>query len=189
MPKIRFLGRLAVFAAIPIAGCDYFSNVVIPVADTTPPAAVSGVYDLAQGKYVALGFNPGGVSYFTNDPTATFLAVAATYDAGGAKSVFMFGQYGYACRRTSDGFVARLDDEFLNQQGPQVASQTGNVGDTVSNGVWTYDSVRFDQVPASECDNLGIGWTYVYTYFWWNVQSEDFHGNESYGSGEIDYHP
>jgi hypothetical protein len=168
------------------AGCQYFSNVVIPAVDTTPPSAIAGVYDVEQGKYVALGFGIQSVYYDVYDPTTTLMAVGSTYDQGGAKSVSMTAEWVYYCEDSS-GDVGILTDDFVRPPPPTSASQNGKVGDTVSNGVWAYFAVRFDQVPSAR-DECPRGWTPLYTAFNWSFESVDFHGNTSWGSGEIDYH-
>jgi hypothetical protein len=188
MKLLRSFSWVAFLGAAALSGCDYFSNVVIPATDTTPPYAVSGVYDIVQNQYVALGatgdsLDKPALKYRVTDPTETYMAVGATVDLGGAKSVHVWGQFVWWCR-DSHGTEGLEPGPIV---GSNTATQNGNVGDTVSDGVWTYLAVRFDQVePANGCAQNG--WTYLYTKFYWFTTSEDFHGNKAYSTGEMDYY-
>jgi hypothetical protein len=160
-------------------GCQYFTNVVVPAHDSTPPGAWAGVYDVAKGEYVALG-DGAGVEYTTTDPTATYLAVAAGYDQGGVKWVTESqGVWVAYCKGAAAGYGETVSVADQSQ------SQRGTVGSTVSNGLWVYDLVRFDQCPA-QCP---IGWPIDHLAFTWDVATSDFANFTAYGTGEIDYYP
>src|SRR5436190_15916163 len=45
----RIQYALLVLGAASFAGCDYFTNVVIPAVDTTPPSSIAAVYDVVRG--------------------------------------------------------------------------------------------------------------------------------------------
>ncbi len=178
-----------------LSGCDYFTNVVIPAQDTTAPLAVTGVYDLEQGKYVEIGLGgcplefdecPPAFQYTVTDPTLTVLAVGATYDTGGAKSVDLEVWFEYWCRDSKGKTEGPV---FYETSGHQTATQTGRVGDTVSNGLWTYVPVRFDQYPSDPpngCREFGL--TTIGKAAELFVVSEDFFGNQAIQTGEIDYY-
>jgi hypothetical protein len=176
--SLSWVGWVGFAGATALSGCDYFSNVVIPATDTTPPLAWSGVYDIQQGKYVALGIGNYAFYYTVTDPTATYLAVGATYDAdGGAALIQLGGDFGTEC---TDGTWYQYDrQEFLTERQP------GKVGDTVSNGLWTYFAVRFDQFPPL-CEQNGKKTNYKLVQMW--PAGADFHDNIAWGEAEIYYY-
>ncbi|HEY2513414.1 MAG TPA: hypothetical protein VGI39_21240, partial [Polyangiaceae bacterium] len=111
--------------------------------------------------------------------TETFLAVAATVDSGGAASVLISTNSSLQCRDGNGGShtVFQLGDL-------QTGTQDGTVGQSVSDGVWIYEPVRFDQFDS--CPN---GWRLTEATYSWATVSEDFHGNRSTSHGEMQYMP
>jgi hypothetical protein len=169
----------AVFlAATGMTNCQYFTNVTIPATDTTPPLAFSGVYSLTQGNYVDSTTDSSFV-YDVPSDTETYLAVGATMDSGGAASVIMSTSSNLHC---IDGGG---NSHLVFQNGDfQTGQQAGSVGQVVSDGIWVYEPVRFDQFDT--CPN---GWRLSVATYSWTTISEDFHGNRSTSQGEMQYVP
>jgi hypothetical protein len=168
---------LVVGLALGLAGCQYFTDVVVPATDTTPPVAVSGVYDLRAG-YVRLGFGDP-FEYVVTDPATTYLAVGASWDDGGAESVQITGGLTLYCDN-GHGLGQTQTEDFA----PKSASQKGSVGSVVSDGVWTYYVIRFDQVGCAT-----EGFQLRRAVLGWSTRATDFHGNQSVGSGSMVYKP
>ncbi len=181
MGPLRRLSPLGVLAATSLfAGCDYFSNVVIPATDTLAPASIAAVYDVQKGEYVEMDFSPG--MYFeVSDPTLTFMAVGATYDNGGAQGLTMNAVWIDYCWEGG----ANPTPHYWPLSELQ-SQQAGKVGDTVSNGLWSYYPVRFDQEPHG-CSG-GPGALAQVAFQWW-VSSVDFHENETSNQGFMSYTP
>jgi hypothetical protein len=181
---------VVVAGGLAAAGCQYFSNVVVPANDPTPPTAISGAYELTKGAYQALSFDQAGAfELAVNDDTETFLAVSAGMDDGGPRNVEMLGpnRDPYGPIATMWCTDARGVDHVTTVQtwGQPVVSQHGNVGDTVSNGLWTYVPVRFDQFDACPA-----GTRLRTATFAWSTRAEDMAFHATYGTNvSIRYTP
>jgi hypothetical protein len=164
-----------------ISSCEYFTNVIVPPQRTSEPAAWAGVYALRDGAYVSLGPGQGGAYYRTNSATDAFLAVAAGYDPDG---IYAVKEYDAEWLQYCKGTGIDPDSQWVADQ---VVTQPGGIGQTVSNGLWTYDLVRFDQAPT-ECPN---GYSLDHITFQWKVSAQDYFGFAEWpwGSGQIDYYP
>jgi hypothetical protein len=162
-----------------LTNCQYFSNVTVPATDTTPPTAIVSAYDVATGNYDKTGFGQP-LSMTVTDPTLTYLAIAAGLDGGGTQSVSISGGISINC--TNDNGIGSTTFEDL---APQTGTQPGGVGSTVSDGVWMYYVVRFDQL--ADCPASGFRVTSV--NFGWSSEVSDYHGNTSSTFGNMTYRP
>jgi len=146
--------------------CQYFSSTTVPVTDATPPVTWDGVW--LDGNYVALASS--GVSFaYHIAPGASVFAVSSGMDDGGVSKITTGGTSGWTCCR---GSICRRTTSLGV---PTVTTQPGNVGDTVSNGVWTTFVVT---APAVDC---GDGFTLTSYALSWATTAEDFHGNRTSG--------
>lgn len=144
--------------------CSQFKKVTIPATDTKPPVAI--------GSYFVDGENHWSLSpvdYVTNDPNADIIAVATAWDAGGARRVHMDRYVEIWCSKP--GFGQMTSVTFF----PHSATQSGGIGDTVSNGVYAIDT--FD--VAHYRGYCRSGYTATEIYYQWTVRAEDFHGNKA----------
>jgi hypothetical protein len=182
-PASPYFRRIAfVLSAVPLllSGCKFFSTVTVPVTDTKPPLAPVSVFDFGISDYAAIS-TMLPLRYEVTDPERTYLAVSATVDSGGAKEVMMWGMWLKYCTATG------VPHETLFVQVPDEPPSTAQVGDTVSNGRWSYQVVRFADAPAGlPCPGGGAP---HHLSFKWFTTAVDFHGNETDNEGEILYYP
>lgn len=171
---LALLSLLACLTAAP--GCEFFSDTIIPSVDNRVPYSWVAVYTIADGHvgtdHATNGHVPITAShrwqYVIEDPNELHMALAATTDSGGAKQIRMQSQVVVRCFNSPYWFA-------LEPLDTRVKSQSGSVGDTVENGVWTgrpfKPSEWFDQIY--ECDHGYISMN-------WITKSEDFSGNVSH---------
>ncbi len=163
--------------------CQYFGTTTVPTNDTSVPGAWVGVYDVATASYVALDVT--NVQYTVTDPTATYAAVGAGYDPTGVLVINLHGaQWAAHCSADSGaiavlGSVSAISDE-------QVASQSISPGATISNGLWLYNAVRFDQAPPLSCPE---GLKLDHISFVWQLAAASYGLKEATAIGEMDYYP
>lgn len=159
------LGRLSpcvlpVAAALLFGGCEFVSDTVVPAVDHTSPFAAptiftNGAHSWAEGK-----------TFTTSSKNKTWIAVAGGFDKGGTKRLVMHRE-AYAYIDIGGGYGQKMHIHLA----PKVITQSGSVGQTVDNGLWTVDFVK----PSS----FGAGAQGTVTeagYSYW-VEAEDFHGN------------
>jgi hypothetical protein len=169
--SLAFVG----LASLSMVGCEYFSQVTVPINDTNPPEAWSTVYDVVAGKHVASGVRTSQATYTVKDDRATYLAIGAAMDNGGAKRVTIQGNARVDCTN-GQGIASTQYQHFGQEQ----AEQSGGVGSTVDNGVFTYYAVRFDQIV-----HCSPGFHVESASFSWVTLAEDFHGNRAVGAGGV----
>lgn len=162
--------------------CQYFGTTTVPTNDTSVPGAWVGVYSLATASYVALDVTT--VQYTVTDPTATYAAVGAGYDPTGVSLVNLHGaQWAAHCSVESGGIGVWGSTVDLPEQ---VASQSTDPGATISNGLWLYNAVRFDQAPALSCP---AGLKLDHISFIWQLSTASYGLNTATAVGELDYYP
>lgn len=163
-------------AILLLGGCDLFSDVTIPAADSTDPVAWAAVW--VESSYVSMSSGSGALSYTVTDPDKTYLALAAIVDGGGAHSVTMSAELIRYCD-LGGGFSQVQRATYA----PVTETQSGSVGDTVSDGVYTAHGIRFGSLSCSSG-------TLTSARLIWSVSGEDFHGNtDSHGWAELNYVP
>ncbi len=160
------------------AGCDYFSDVVIPTFDFDPPTAMAGVY--RSGQYLALSSNNGpALSYKVSSLDDYYLPFGAAIDDGGAKRLTVQGEFNRVCVQ---GNLAQSQSGLLL---PIVSTQSGSAGSTVSNGIWDGPYLRLRNYAT--CNS---GYTLSYVEYTWRVTAEDFGGNaRTHGWAKIYWTP
>jgi hypothetical protein len=167
-----------------LGGCQYFSHVIIPASDDQLPLSVVSVYDVAAGDYAEMSLMLP-LRYEVTDPEAVYMAVGATYDNGGAKRLAMFGMWVYYCSESGVGYVA---GEIL--AGPGALGPEATVGDEVSNGLWSYYTVRFADAPLRQPRPCAGGRRLPQRItFKWYTDSYDYHDNHEKNEGELVYYP
>ncbi|MFY0537404.1 hypothetical protein [Nannocystis pusilla] len=161
-----------------LVGCDYFFDTTVPASDSTPPVAWAAVYH--GGEHVDISSsNAGSPLSFAADPDEYYLLIGAGTDDGGTKKVTVSHNFSRTCVQ---GNLAQ------NSSGlgvPMIETQSGSVGATVSNGVWTGPTVRLRDYAT-----CNAGWTLSQLTYSWHVTAEDFHGNtQTHGSANIHWVP
>jgi hypothetical protein len=167
-----------VLALATMAGCEYFSDVTVPAVDNTPPTAYAAVW--RSDVYEAISNNPGAPLVFeVSDPNDYYMLVGAGTDAGGTKKVTIAHEFTRSCIQ---GGLGQFQSGLM---APMVETQSGSVGQTVSNGVWGGPYVRL-----SDYMTCNPGWTLTSVAYHWHVTAEDFHGNKSsHGWAKIHWTP
>lgn len=158
------------------SSCEWFSNVVVPATDTDSPTLWNGVYDVSAGQYVALATSAGAGPIATQfgvalaDQSNTYLAVGAAIDPGGVAEVSLDGRVELSCWGP-DG----KDYSWSSREVP-TEYQHGSVGATVSNGLWTYGVIRFDQY-LTMCPSIIPGGHFRFVDYEWTTEGIDFAGH------------
>jgi hypothetical protein len=155
---------LLFFLATGFTECDAFEDVTVPVTDSEPPVPFNGIW--YQGDYTVLTFEQQPVLY-TAEPGEPLVIVAGGLDRGGVRSVTFAGSSGMTCCRR------RVCSTYQTLTEPNVQTQDGAVGSTVSNGVWASTGMT---VPGCDARSTSGSWSYT-----WQVTVEDFHGNRVVG--------
>lgn len=160
------------------AGCDYFSDVVVPTFDFDPPIAMAGVY--RGGQYLAVSNNNGTpLSYQVSSLDDYYIPFGAGIDDGGMKRMTMQPEFNRVCTR---GTLGQSQSGLLV---PIVRTQSGSAGATVSNGLWDGPVLRLRDY--AQCNP---GFTLSYVEYTWRVTAEDFGGNStSHGWARIYWTP
>jgi hypothetical protein len=162
---------LCTVAMATLGGCESFWDVVVPAADTTPPTAIATIYE--NGTHVPASDRT------THDPSEGIVVVASGIDEGGIKRISLTRSGKVYCD-IGGGFskVYHLDTV------PTTIEVGGGVGDTVSNGQWTFDVARPGDIGC------GPGEVVLLAEYHWGVEAEDFHGNtSSMTAGVLSYEP
>ncbi|MCY0988515.1 hypothetical protein OV203_15390 [Nannocystis sp. ILAH1] len=163
--KKRRQGAGLLALAMALVGCDYFYDVTVPASDSTPPVAWAAVYRAEVYEAIS-GGTQTPLSFEVADPNLYYLVIAAGTDAGGTRKVTMNHEFTRTCVQ---GDLGQNTSGLL---APFVDTQSGSVGSTVSNGVWTGPLVRL-----SDYATCNPGWTLSYVAYEWTATAEDFHGN------------
>lgn len=169
----RFFGLLGATALVLSSGCEFWSEVTVPAADSTPPMGVTRLHEIGGEGLDLFAYTSGEtVNYVTSDRHRTFVAVAAAWDQQGARRVRM---YHGATRTCANGDIGASQQIHM---APLEAQQSGGPGDVVDTGVWTGRAVSM-----READNCpGATELVSYTY-WWSAQAENFSGQVVDGAG------
>lgn len=176
-----------------LGGCEFFSNVVVPATDDTDPHALIWLLDLEEGVYK----DARGQVWVTSDPNEGFITMATALDAGGARRVTMrrkvTGVYGhphpywqyFPLAIQSWGTPALYYPITL---GLREETQSGGVGDVVSDGLWTGDYITPGSYESLLPSSVGGRPLYMLVFTWW-AETEDMHGNVSISPpGYLVYH-
>ena len=173
---MRNVHPIAIVAALGVASCQFFSDVVVPSRDTTRPSALATFYDWDSGQHIHQS------TLTISDPTRRLVALATTVDSGGAKRATMEPEVVARCIKGNVAVFAFLS--FL----PITQTQSGQVGSTVKNGVYAFKPARlsdYTNICQSQA-NATLDWI----EFRWTADGEDFHGNQSdVASGALRYDP
>lgn len=162
-------------ALVLLSGCDLFSSVTVPASDNVSPTAIASVW--IESSYEATSSGASPLSYTVTDPDKTHMAIGAIMDAGGAHSVAISAELVLDCDL---GGIAQR--QYLTYA-PISQTQSGSVGDTVDNGVYTAHGIRFSSLSCTSG-------TLTQARFTWNVSGEDLHGNSaSHNGAEMVYIP
>jgi hypothetical protein len=161
--------------ALPLlGGCELFDDTVVPPVDSSPPIAAPTLYQ--GGDYVWAT----GKTWTTSSKSQGYIVLAASYDWGGARKVTLNR---HATALYAQGDIGAYQFAAL---APIVETQSGGVGQTVSNGVWTGDWVQPGKMFAATLSGMPLQWV-EYT---WSVTAENFHGGVSTTpGGTIRYEP
>jgi hypothetical protein len=162
-PRVAF-ALMLFFLATGFTECDSFEQVTVPATDTEQPVPFNGIW--YQGEYKVLTFEQQPVLY-TAEPGEPLVIVVGGLDRGGVRSVTLTGQTSMTCCRR------RVCSTYQTLTEPNVQTQNGTVGSTVSNGVWTSTGMT---VPSCDARSTSGSWRYS-----WQVTVEDFHGNRVVG--------
>lgn len=156
------------------SSCQSFSNVVVPATDTDSPTLWNGVYDVSAGQYVDLAPSPSSAQFAVAlaDQGNTYLAVGAAIDPGGVAEVNLAGEVDLWCWGP-DG-----KDYLWSSREVPTEFQKGSVGSTVSDGLWTYGVVRFDQY-LTRCPSVVPGGHFEFVQYLWTTEGLDFAGHIS----------
>ena len=131
-----------------------------------------------ESSYVSMTSGSGVLDYTVTDPDKTYFALAALVDSGGAHSVTMGAELLVYC--SLGGGISQL---HRSTYAPRTETQSGSVGDTVSDGVYTAHGIRFGSLRCPSG-------TLTSAYLIWSVSGEDFHGNtDAHGWAELSYVP
>ena len=154
--------------ALLTTGCEFWDEVTVPAADTTPPAAVARLLELDGEGMDRFAFQAGQqVSVVTNDPNRRFVAIGAAWDPQGAKRVRVDRGGSYTCVLPGGGVGSA---SFITIA-PLHATQAGGPGVVVDTGVWNGALVTTDKDGL--CDAPYVLESYTY---WWSVEAENFFG-------------
>lgn len=164
-------------ASIASTGCNEFWDVVIPAKDVTAPTVVPG-YILNGKKTIGVG----GIYVETTDKNATFYAISSAVDTGGVARLESMSRVVLECAGNGRSQWVWPDEEIHDGH----ATQDGDVGDTVSSGLWDMNIVRLSALlRRATCP--GDTWPITIRYLW-RTYAWDFHGNVSpLTHGEITY--
>ena len=168
---------LGLLAAGATTACDDFDDVTVPSVDSQKPLNLSAYY--RNGKRT-VSIRP--LRLTTDDPEESILVLPAAYDAGGVKKLTVRRRVTRSCH-----MGAQFYDVAPIELSPLTRTQSGGVGDTVSNGLYAGYSFRAQNHIDEEFCNIGE-WPML--TFHWSIESEDFHGNvaES-GWNTLSYNP
>ncbi len=161
------IAALAVLAST-LTACEYFQDVTIPLLDFTAPTAWTSVYFNGMHQDISGGV-ANAINYEMSDPNTYFLIIGASTDNGGSARVDLNWEVEHFC---TSGDLGQIKNAL---KVPGWATQSGNVGDQVSNGVWAGELIRFSNM-ANPCSP---GWQWVASTVYWQAVAEDFHGNQS----------
>jgi len=161
MSKKMTLAALATFSLI--AGCESFTDVSIPAHDAIAPTALPTLYEDGAHVYAS--------PQTSSNAGESYVVVATAMDGGGAHRVTLV-RHGKATCDLGGG----IHQASFIHYAPIEATRVGDVGDTVSNGLYVVDVVKPGQYACSQ----GVLIRGEYT---WSVEAEDFHGNESVTDG------
>jgi len=169
-----------------LSGCEYFGEVLVPSSDSAAPYSILSVWhegehrDLSLGRESLLDASSGNaLEYAISDRDAIYIAISAGLDGGGVREIRQQYRVSYRCLW---GPPVRT---VLVPWTPMTQTQRGEVGDSVSNGLWTGAVFRarnyLDRVEGCPSDGFRLE-------FEWLTSSEDFHGNRSaWGLGVMRY--
>lgn len=157
-----FFAPLLLSVTMGATDCEYYSDVIVPSSDTSPPAAYDGVW--RGGEYQAI--RPSGSTGLTFHikPGQPVFAVSSGIDPEGLRKITMSTGGGWLC---CNGNVCSSTSSLSV---PIVETQAGTVGSTVSSGIWTAVEVK---LPS-----CNPGYTMMSFGFTWTTQAENFHNGK-----------
>ncbi|HEX3758782.1 MAG TPA: hypothetical protein VHW23_08745 [Kofleriaceae bacterium] len=132
---------------------------------------------MSAGQYVDLVMSASGspgaqFGVALADQSNTYLAVGAAIDQGGVAEVGLAGEVDLWCWGP-DG-----KEYFWSSREVPTEFQHGAVGATVSDGLWTYGVIRFDQY-LTKCPSVVPGGRFEFVQYLWTTEGIDFAGHIS----------
>lgn len=155
--------------------CSYFAEVTVPAVDTTPPIIGSRVWSNELSLSGNIYF--GEVAYQTSEPYGNWILAPWGYDAGGLKELHIRVDKDEKCCLILPG-VGTVCQKKLGTSERITHSETGEVGDTVSNGHYDVFGFRLTDYGHPSCDLIRFGYL---------VTATDFAGNVSSAAGSVTY--
>lgn len=170
--------RWLLLLTTPIFGftdCSYFSEVTVPAVDTSPPYVGSRVWSDELSLSGDIFF--GEVAYQTSDPYRNWMLAPWGYDPGGLKELRIDIDTDEKCCKIHPTY-GTLCQKPLGHYEQRTHSETGEVGDTVSNGHYGFFSFELTDYGDPSCDLIRLGYL---------VTATDFAGNVSSTAGSVTY--
>jgi hypothetical protein len=157
-----FFAPLLLSVTMGATDCEYYSDVVVPSSDSTPPTAYDGVW--RGGEYQVI--RPSGSTglIFHIKPGQPVIAVSSGIDPQGLRKITMSSDVGWLC---CDGDICSSTSSLSV---PIVETQAGTVGSTVSSGIWTGQEV--------DLPGCNPGYTLESFRYTWTTKAENFHGGK-----------
>lgn len=174
--RARSLAVLVLAAAL-LPGCKYFSDTTIPFFDFDDPVAWSSVYQ--GGTYTKIWSAPGGNAHAISNPNEVFWILSATMDDGGARRVTQ----GWSVHQGCTSWDGKFGKSITSDGVALTETQSGSVGDTVSDGVWTGRPLKFADLMVP----CGYGYVMSSLSVSWTTTAEDFAGNKRTSTGRVRY--
>jgi hypothetical protein len=165
--QVIFFGPLLLALTMGATDCEYFSNVVVPSSDSSPPITYDGVWQGGDWQIIRQSGNSG----FTYPIQAGehVIAIASGIDPQGLRKLTMYTEESWSCCSFGGGENVCSSASPLSV--PRVETQAGTVGSTVSTGIWT--GVDVGKLPGCQS-----GWTLMSYRFKWRSEAENFHGGK-----------
>ncbi len=157
-----FFAPLLLAVTMGATDCEYFTDVVVPSSDSSPPTAYDGVWRGAEYETIRVS-GGSGLTYHI-DPGQPVIAVSSAIDPDGLRKLTTSTGVGWTC----------CQDNLCSHTGglsvPHVETQAGTVGSTVSSGLWYGIEV--------ELPTCNPGYTLTSFAFTWRTEGENFHGGK-----------
>ncbi len=182
---------VSVRSAVPLSilalsGCEFFHPTTVPATDNSDPWAIVSLYADGDHEEIRLGdmtiAEASGARVFervTQDPSESFIALAAGVDGGGTRQVEMHSRVYARC------VYGPANVHILEPWAVQRTSRTASPGETVQNGLYLYKGFRgidyLDALDFCSDDNYQVT-------LQWSARAWDFSDNfAAYGSGRVTY--
>jgi hypothetical protein len=174
--RIRYpalFGPMLLLITMGATDCEYFDTVTVPAVDNSAPTVFDGVWLLDLDDYDVLEPSySGDVIKYHFVPGEPVFPIGSAIDSGGLKKLTISTEVSWTCCDASKTICSNTQ----SISSPIVETQSGGVGSSVSNGIYSGTAVGPSLPTCSGSTPVLKSYR-----FSWTTTGQNFHGGITTG--------